>query len=774
MYQLSPKQKQSFLESNANVNIWQGAIRSGKTFSSLLKLMELAISDLPGDFIIVGRSQKTLKMNVIQELFKIAGNAHILHKPGNTELYIGHRKCHLIGASDESSEKTIRGATFAVAYVDEITLIPYNFWMILYGRMSVKGAQILGTTNPDSPFHWLKTDFLDKLNEKPIKTWHFTLDDNPSLDETFKINLKRIYSGLWYQRFIEGRWVLAEGTIYDFFDQSIHCIERRPCEPLFYVVGVDYGTTNPTAFSLIGFNNAYYPNCWLEQEYYYDSRKNQRQKTDSEYADDLIRFIEGKKIKAICIDPSAASFKAELLKRKVDNVMDADNDVLSGIRYTSKLLNDGTLKICSNCVNTIKEFGSYVWDEHSIKLGEDKPLKQSDHCFVGETLVTTERGQIPIKDINIGDRVLTPIGYKRVLVTHKHRADVEEYDVLGQKIICTPEHKFYTANRGWIEACNLIQSDMFLINISKDLCKTQLNLTENFISDIQNPKGYQIENITKIIRKADLQHIYIGTYGDSIMDQYPKETIFITPMETSPTMTLAISNVYQLLSIFPDMVRILQKSKDKLEEIIAKQSDLLLKNGISQTKGMNGINAMSKSRLARHMKEDTKKPVNTAKNNLKEKRQTKHFVRIVVSLHGEEMLALMMSVKTACFVVKNLEQINIQALNAVPYYVPEHSNSKTLNIKQESALSVKRNSELLEERKFIAPSRVSEYQIGKQIVYNLTVDELPVYYVNNILVHNCLDSLRYGIFSVIRSILDGGGEQSLEDYRKWKRQQGWL
>jgi PBSX family phage terminase large subunit len=146
-------------------------------------------------------------------------------------------------------------------------------------------------------------------------------------------------------------------------------------------VGVDYGTTNPCAFVLLGINKHRYPNVWVEDEYYYNSRVTQRQKTDSEYAEDLRNFIEGRNVTAIYLDPSAASFRAEIIRSGISNLIDAENDVIDGIRFVAKLLNQGTFKICRKCRNMIAEFQSYVWDEKSIKSGVDKPKKENDHSL---------------------------------------------------------------------------------------------------------------------------------------------------------------------------------------------------------------------------------------------------------------------------------------------------------------------------------------------------------------------------------------------------------
>ena len=147
----------------------------------------------------------------------------------------------------------------------------------------------------------------------------------------------------------------------------------------YYIVGCDYGTTNPCVFTLIGYNAGTYPNMWLEKEYYYDSKKELRQKSDYEYALDMIEFIRGYNVKRIYIDPSAASFKQELRRNSIFNVTDAINDVIPGIRFQSQLLSNGTYKICSNCTETIKEYSNYLWDSKASEKGIDKPIKQWDH-----------------------------------------------------------------------------------------------------------------------------------------------------------------------------------------------------------------------------------------------------------------------------------------------------------------------------------------------------------------------------------------------------------
>lgn len=377
---LSQKQANSIVEAEARYNIWVGAVRSGKSFASLLAFEDFCRYGPKGDFVIIGKSRDTIKRNVLFPLRDLLGDrfAYFIGK-GEANLY--NRTIHIVGANDERAAHKLQGSTLAGAYVDEIATIPEAVFEMLKSRLSIKGAKLFGTTNPDSPFHWLKKKFLDRSDELDIKFWDFTLEDNPSLDPLYVSNIKKEYKGLWYQRYIEGRWVLAEGTVFDFFNKDQHIIDFPPGAAEYYVVGVDYGTTNPTAFSMIGYNSMTFPNRWLEKEYYWDSRKTLRQKTDTEYASDLKKFIEGYNVKALYIDPSAVSFRVELSRQGFSGIIEAQNEVLDGIRYHSLCLSNGTFKVCSNCTKAIEEYQTYVWDENAANRGEDKPKKENDHLL---------------------------------------------------------------------------------------------------------------------------------------------------------------------------------------------------------------------------------------------------------------------------------------------------------------------------------------------------------------------------------------------------------
>lgn len=378
MSTLSSTQIASLKESSARINIWEGAVRSGKTYISLWRFLKELTYGPAGEYVMISKTYDAFKRNMLPQLVRMIGS-DVRWYSGKREMHVWGKTVHIVGADDERAESKIRGPTFSGAYVDEATIIPESVFTMLISRCAMGGAKIFATTNPDSPYHWLKRDYLS--NNPDVKSWKFTLEDNPELSQDEKDYLKRQYRGLWYKRFIEGLWVQAEGAIYDFFDPDLHCIDFPMSTATSYIVGIDYGTTNPTAFILVGINAHKFPNIWVEDEFFYDSRKHQRQKTDAEYGMDLKKFITNKNINAIYIDPSAASFKAELLKQGFDNVFDAENEVVDGIRLVSTYLGEGTMKICRKCTNLIQEFQSYVWDAKSAKTGIDKPLKENDHAL---------------------------------------------------------------------------------------------------------------------------------------------------------------------------------------------------------------------------------------------------------------------------------------------------------------------------------------------------------------------------------------------------------
>jgi PBSX family phage terminase large subunit len=394
MWELSPKQKDFVMNSDGRYNLAIGSVRSGKTVAANFAFMRFAATDIKGPMVILGKTEHSIKTNILTPFSDILGK-YFHYKAGDRKLYIAGREIDVIGASDLKAEGKIRGATYAGALVDEATVIPEPVFRQLTYRLSVPNARLFATTNPDSPYHWLKTGYIDQTHNEDIgvKVWRFNFDDNPTLDEGYIRKIKAESHGLWYKRFIEGEWVLAEGAIYDFFDESIHTIPHQPGMAQEYAIGIDYGTMNPCCFVLMGYNPNLFPQLWVEKEYYYDSQKSNRIKTDSEYAQDLARFIEGLPISAIYVDPSAASFKAEMRNAGISNIYDAQNDVMNGIRLVTEHLANGTMKICQCARNVIHEFSNYVWDLQAAQKGVEKPLKTNDHSMDAIRYVAFSRYQ---------------------------------------------------------------------------------------------------------------------------------------------------------------------------------------------------------------------------------------------------------------------------------------------------------------------------------------------------------------------------------------------
>lgn len=248
---------------------------------------------------------------------------------------------------------------------------------MLLSRLSVKDAQLLATTNPEHPRHWLKKNFIDREHELDMKSWHFTLEDNPSLDPKYVESLKKEYTGAWYQRLILGEWVAASGLIYDRFDE-LNLYEEKKSNPLYYIMGIDYGTSDATAAVICAITPNQWPQICVEKEYYYDSKKEGKQKTDDELADDLVEFMGYRNIRSIYVDPSAASLKVELRNRNLP-VLDAKNDVLPGIRTVAKFIAGKSLVVHKSCTNLIETLQSYLWDPKASDRGIDKPLHAVSH-----------------------------------------------------------------------------------------------------------------------------------------------------------------------------------------------------------------------------------------------------------------------------------------------------------------------------------------------------------------------------------------------------------
>ena len=389
--------------------IADGAIRSGKTVCMSLSFVFWAMSKFSGqNFAMCGKTIGSFRRNVLfwlKIMLRSRGYKVMDHRADNLVEISRNgvtNNFYIFGGKDERSQDLIQGITLAGLFCDEVALMPESFVNQATGRCSVDGSKYWFNCNPDGPYHWFKTNWIDRsvgylgksnverqrkeaaekkqeISFKKLLYVHFTMDDNLSLSEEIKARYRESYSGVFYKRYILGLWAMAEGIIYDMFDVDKHV--KKVIANLYNsgrYVSIDYGTQNATVFLL--WNRGVDGKWYCIREYYYSGRDNAKQRTDAEYVSDFNAFLGGIKVKGVIVDPSAASFIVALRQAGYP-VLKAKNDVEDGIRLVGTLLNQEKIAFSASCVNTIKEFASYIWDEKAVDRGEDAPIKQHDHAM---------------------------------------------------------------------------------------------------------------------------------------------------------------------------------------------------------------------------------------------------------------------------------------------------------------------------------------------------------------------------------------------------------
>lgn len=402
---LSPKQRTSILEADAPVNIWEGAVRSGKTLASIVAFLDRIARrqpGLPGRIVIIGRTMDTIYRNVMSGVIELLGPASdgIRYTRGANTAVIFGREVDVIGASDARSEARIRGMTIAIAYVDELTLLPdLGYWEQLLNRqITVADAVTFATTNPDNPMHWAKVDVIDRCDELGWRTWKFLLDDNPILTDEAKAAAAARNRGLYYARNILGEWVLAEGVIWDMWDGRkiadggmVYSDLEQP-DISDWVVSIDPGAGGVFSAHLTGLGAD--DKLYVAAELRFDHRGRQASMTDVDFSRALTAWLDEldpatNAIPSRCpgarspwrtiIDPSGVSLRTQLKRDGWDMVRDADNAVVPGIRMVGSLLGDGRIRVHESCTGLLGEIPGYCWDPKAAMVGVDKPIKVNDH-----------------------------------------------------------------------------------------------------------------------------------------------------------------------------------------------------------------------------------------------------------------------------------------------------------------------------------------------------------------------------------------------------------
>ncbi len=383
----SPKQKRLMTwwmpgnpDSIYEAIVCDGAVRSGKTLAMGLSFFLWASTCFRGQkFGVCGKTIASLRRNVLSEVLpklKSLGASWREKRSENLIVFsfMGHEnEFYIFGGRDESSASLIQGITFAGILLDEVALMPRSFVEQACARCSVAGSRLWFNCNPASPEHWFYKSWILQAEGRHCLRLHFTMEDNPSLTEAIRQRYERLYTGIFYRRFILGQWVQAEGRVYDFFGPEM--VGSPPAEPMEkYYISCDYGTVNPTSMGLWGLKKG----VWYRiREFYFNSRAQLRQMTDEEYALALKNLAGERAISAVIVDPSAASFM-EVLRRKGYRVQKAKNEVLAGIRLTADALKTGKIVICQGCEDCLRELELYVWDLEGEK---DRVKKENDHAM---------------------------------------------------------------------------------------------------------------------------------------------------------------------------------------------------------------------------------------------------------------------------------------------------------------------------------------------------------------------------------------------------------
>ena len=363
--------------------ICDGSIRAGKTMTMAVSFILWAFTAFDKQvFSICGKTIESVRRNIVTHLPQwLDGIVRIQERRSENLLIISFagktNRFYLFGGKDESSAALIQGMTLAGVMFDEVALMPRSFVEQALARCSVEGSKFWFNCNPDTPEHWFYKEWIQKHKKKNALYLHFTMEDNKSLSEKVKKRYENMYSGVFYDRFIRGLWVVAEGLVYDFFqskkDTIIKTINIDDYNEFY--VSIDYGTINPCSMGLWGVNSE---GAARIRESYFDSRKEGRQRTDEEHYQALVELVRDFPITRVIVDPSAASFIECIRRHGEFRVKPAINSVIDGIRITSSLLNAGMIHIDPSCKDCIREFGLYRWDE---KKTSDTVLKENDHAM---------------------------------------------------------------------------------------------------------------------------------------------------------------------------------------------------------------------------------------------------------------------------------------------------------------------------------------------------------------------------------------------------------
>ena len=400
---LTGKSKLAVQHSTATINVYEGSVRSGKTIATLIDWIRYCRNAPAGNLLMTGRTERTIINNLVLPIQEMLGKSRVTINRGNGTVSICGREVILVGANNEQARTKIQGLTLAGAYVDEASTLPESYWNMLTTRLSVDGARMWATCNPEGPRHWFKLQWLDKaklwvkhdstiedrnddfhnLDEddplRPIDLhrFSFTLEDNrPNLNPKYYANVMSMYSGLWYQRMILGLWTMAEGIVYDKFDMNHNVVDTLPPMEFIVGIGIDYGDTNPTRGIVLGVGT--------DQKLYAMAEWDPGAGTAGDRSRSLRKFLAQYPDPGyVVVDPAAKGFRFQLASDQFTNVLKANNSVNAGINTVGALFGTRQLLIHRSCTKLLDEIVGFVWDAKASEKGEDAVVKLDDHSVDG-------------------------------------------------------------------------------------------------------------------------------------------------------------------------------------------------------------------------------------------------------------------------------------------------------------------------------------------------------------------------------------------------------
>lgn len=387
--ELSDNQRQVFRwwnDRNLDALICDGSVRSGKTAAMSCSYILWAMMNFnKANFGICGNTVQAVERNIVGPFLQmtdityyfklkyVSAGKHLLTvSGGGKENYF-----YIFGGKDEASYKLIQGFTLAGVFFDEVALMPESFVNQAIARtLSVDDAKLWFNCNPDSPNHWFYTNWILKAEEKKALRLHFTMQDNPTMTPEKIARTENMFSGVFYDRYVLGKWVVAEGLVYTMFDKTKHINVPDQLPAGDWYISIDYGTLNPTSMGL--WLRSYTGQSYRIKESYYDARKEGASRTDEEHYAALEQLAGDRMITSVIVDPSAASFIECIRRHGKFRVRQADNTVINGIRNVSAALQDCKLLFSPACTDTIREFGLYRWDS---KRPDTAVIKENDHAM---------------------------------------------------------------------------------------------------------------------------------------------------------------------------------------------------------------------------------------------------------------------------------------------------------------------------------------------------------------------------------------------------------